>query len=165
MSVDALGQYAPVRTLMAEVVAEYWFNGSQRMQQRETELIEQVRQAMEYLQKNGQRITQRAVGALVGFSDTGLTYYPGFKQFYYQVIEERRRTLKQLTQQREDFLLERIHEAIRQLLEQKEALTLSKIADMVGMKLNSLRKYPRIDALFRRLMEDKKSKREVKRSR
>lgn len=79
MKVKALEKYAPVRILMAEVVAEYWFNGPQRTQQRETELIGQVRQAMEYLRENGQRITQRAVGKLVRLSDSGLTYYPGFR--------------------------------------------------------------------------------------
>ena len=163
MNVKTLEKYAPVRALLAEVVVEYWFNGPQRTQQRESELIEQVRRAMEYLRENGQRITQRAVGKLVGFSDSGLTYYSEFRQLYHQVIEERIRVVKQQVQQREDALIERIDEAIQQLQEQKKPLTLQNIATIVGMTKISLRRYPRIDSLFRHLLEDRKGKGEGER--
>lgn len=63
-------------------------------------------------------------------------------------MEEHRQAVKQDAQEREDFLIERIHEAILLIRDQKKPLTLQNIADCVGKKVNSLRKYPRIDALF-----------------
>jgi len=61
--------------------------------------------------------------------------------------------MEQRAEQREEMLLERIHEAIRGLQQQQEPLTLQSIARMIDMKVNSLRKYPRINALFKQLRE------------
>jgi secreted Zn-dependent insulinase-like peptidase len=64
-----LRQYTQVRPFLSAVIKEYRQNGPQRFLQRESELIEQVRQAMGYLQENGKRATEQAVCLLVGFSD------------------------------------------------------------------------------------------------
>ena len=157
LSPAILSRFAPVRPLLSTVVEEYRRNGPQRAQQRGSELIERVRQAVAHLRENGQRVTQRAVGQLVGLSDAGLIYYPDFKILYRQVIEERRRVMKQQAEQREEMLLERIHEAIQRLQHQKELLTLQNIARTIGMKVNTLRKYPRVNALFKQLRETRRS--------
>lgn len=152
-----LSRFEPVRKLLSTVVEEYRRRGPQRAQQRESELVEQVRRAIAHLQENGQRVTQRAVGRLVGLSDAGLAYYPGFKILYRQVIEERRQVMEQQAEQREEMLLERIHEAIHQLQQQQEPLTLRSIARLIGMSANSLWKYPGINALFKQLIEARRS--------
>lgn len=156
LSPHALRHYAQVRPFLSAVIEEYRLNGPQRFLQRESELIEQVHQAMGYLQENGQRVTQQAVGQLVGFSDAGLVYYPGFKRLYQQVMEENRRAIEQQAQRREEMLIESINDAKLQLQQQQKPLTLRNIARMVGMNVNSLRKYPRIDALFKELREDRR---------
>jgi uncharacterized membrane protein len=79
LTTHALRRYAPVRPILAAVIEEYHMSGPQRFKQRESELIEQVRRAMVYLLENGRRVTQQAIGELVGFSDAGLVYYSGFK--------------------------------------------------------------------------------------
>jgi transcriptional regulator with XRE-family HTH domain len=152
-----LSRFEPVRRLLSAVVEEYRRDGPQRAQQRESELMEQVRQAIAHLQESGQRVTQRAIGRLVGLSDVGLTYYPGFKVLYRQVIEERRQVMEQQAEQREAILLERVHEPIQQLEQQGEALTLQSIARLIGMSANSLWKYPRINAQFKQLREARRS--------
>ncbi|HEY6540902.1 MAG TPA: TniQ family protein [Ktedonobacteraceae bacterium] len=148
-----LSRFEPVRQLLSSVVEEYRRDGPQRAQQRERELLEQVRQAIAHLQESGQRVTQRAIGRLIGLSDASLIYYHGFKVLYRQVIEERRLVMEQQARQREEILLERTHEAIQQLHKQGERLTPQSIARMIGLSRNSLRKYPRIDALFQELGE------------
>lgn len=152
-----LSRFVPVRRLLSTVVEEYRRDGPQRAQQRESELMEQVRQAMAHLQENGQRITQQAIGELVGLSDAGLIYYPGFRNLYCQVIEERRQVMEQQAEQREAMLLERVHEAIQQLQQRGDVLTLQGIARLIGMNANSLRKYPRINAQFKQLREARRS--------
>lgn len=149
LSPTALHRYAAVRPLLANVVEEY----QQRApQQREQEVMEQVRQAIRHLQENGQPITQRSIGNLIGLSDTALLYYPSVKRLYNQIREENQQTREQQAQQREEQLLAEIQNAMHQLSNQQERVTLRNISRLVGMSVTSLRKYPRINVLFGQIM-------------
>jgi transcriptional regulator with XRE-family HTH domain len=159
LNINALQRYPEVKPLLAEIVEEYQQQGPERAQQREQELLEQIQQAMHSLEERGRRITQQAVGELIGYSDTGMLYYQEVRKLYRQVKDEVRQARQQQAQQREELLLEEIQNAVHKLREQSMPVTLKQIGRMVGMTVVALRKYSRIDRLFQQLMEERQEDR------
>ena len=72
----ALAKYHLVRPLLSQIVEEYRNDRPQRTEQRESELLKQVRQVIKQLQEQGQPITQKAVSQRLGLTAPALMYYP-----------------------------------------------------------------------------------------
>ena len=156
LTVEALRQYTAVRPLLDQVVQEYKQQTPHRTQQHEDELLERVQEAVLYLRQKELPITQEAIGEFVGCTDTALLYYQGFREFYKRVKQEEQHTRVQRAQQREEVLLAQIQSILVEMNDQKQTITLTGIADRVGMAVNSLRKYPRIDMLFRQILDERR---------
>lgn len=156
LSLKALYRYPEVKPLLAEIAEEYQQRCTERTLQREQDLLEQVRQAMQSLEECGRRITQQAIGDMVGYSDAGMLYYQEFRRLYRQVRDEFRQAREHQARQREELLLEHTENAIHELREQNMPVTLKNIGRMVGITGTALRKYPRIDELFQQLMNERR---------
>ena len=99
------------------------------------------------------------VGKIVGLSDAGLQYYPSFRKLYTRLQEENLYIYQQQAQQREEMLIQRIEDAMLQLSCEGPPLTLQSIADIIGMSIASLRKYPCINKMFDDLVQERKKRR------
>ena len=150
--------YPSIRPLINQIVEEYWQQGYLLIaQQREAELLEQVRNTVNFLQGSKQRITQKSIAKVMGISNAKLAYYSGFREAYHQVMEERRRTRDQQARQREEALLQRIQDIVDQWETMKKPITLSGIAKEIGMTVAGLSKYPRIKTFFQTISKRRKT--------
>jgi transcriptional regulator with XRE-family HTH domain len=153
-----LRRYESVRPLLSQIAKEYQQYISQRRQQHESALMEQMPRAIQYLQETEQPITLITVGKLLGFSSNALTDYPNLRRLYHQVLDEKRQVREQQAQQREEALLERIHHTIQQLKGSNQPVRLKTIAESAGMTVASLLKYPRIKVLLQQITEERRKK-------
>lgn len=153
-----LRRYEPVRPLLSQIAKEYQQYISQRRQQHESALMEQMQRAIQYLQETEQPITLLTVGKLLGFSSNALTDYPTLRRLYHQVLDEKRQVREQQAQQREEVLLERIRHTIQQLKGSNQPVRLNTIAESAGMTVASLLKYPRIKVLLNQITEERRKR-------
>ena len=151
----ALAKYHLVRPLLSQIVEEYRNDRPQRTEQRESELLKQVRQVIKQLQEQGQPITQKAVSQRLGLTAPALMYYPRFRKVYHKVVEENRRARRKQAQQREAALVERVHAAILQLSKEGMPLTFQNIKRQVGMSVAGLKRYPQIKVLLQQIAEER----------
>lgn len=112
LSPRSLAKYHLLRPLISQIVEEYRNDQPQRTEQRESELLEQVRQVIKQLQEQDLPITQKAVSQRLGLTVPALMYYPRFREFYHKMLEENRSARKKQAQQREAALVERVQAAI-----------------------------------------------------
>jgi biotin operon repressor len=151
----ALAKYHLLRPLLSQIVEEYRNDRPQRTEQRENELLKQVRQLIKQLQEQGLPITQKAVGQRLGLTSPALMYYPRFRKIYHQVVEENRSARRKQVQQREAALVERVQAAILQLSKDRMPLTFQNIKRHVGMSVAGLKRYPRIKVLLQQIAEER----------
>jgi (2Fe-2S) ferredoxin len=152
----ALAKYHLLRPLLSQIVEEYRNDRPQRTEQRESELLKQVRQVIKQLQEQGQPITQKAVSQRLGLTAPALMYYPRFRKVYHKVLEENRRARRKQAQQREAALVERVDAAILQLSKEGMPLTFQNIKRQVGMSVAGLKRYPRIKVLLQQIAEERR---------
>ena len=155
----ALAKYHLVRPLLSQIVEEYRNDRPQRTEQRESELLKQVRQVIKQLQEQVQPITQKAVSQRLGLTAPALMYYPRFRKVYHKVVEENRRARRKQAQQREAALVERVHAAILQLSKEGMPLTFQNIKQQVGMSVAGLKRYPQIKVLLQQIAEERRNTR------
>lgn len=151
----ALAKYHLLRPLLSQIVEEYKNDRPQRTEQRENELLKQVRQVIKQLQEQGLPITQKAVSQRLGLTAPALMYYPRFRKIYHQVVEENRSARRKQVQQREAALVERVQAAILQLRKDRMPLTFQNIKRHVGMSVAGLKRYPRIKVLLQQIAEER----------
>lgn len=149
----ALAKYHLVRPLLSQVVEEYRNDRPRRTKQRESELLEQVRQVIKQLQEQGRPITQKAVSQRLGLTAQALMYYPRFRKIYHKVVEENKRARRRQAQQREAALVERVQAAILQLSKEGKSLTFQNIKRQVGMSVAGLKRYPRVKVLLQQIAD------------
>lgn len=83
-----LTNYPRIKSFLAEQVSQYRQRRTNQRQQRETELLLQVQQGIELLGATGDRVTQKAIGELVGVSMAHLHQYPRIKSLLQQVTQQ-----------------------------------------------------------------------------
>ena len=155
---NALHNYESVRLLLAEVGEELQKNNVPRKHQREKDLIEQMRHAINDLREAEQPVTQRALGRIIGCTDGRLMYYSGLRSLYRQVMEENRQASILLVQQREEALLLQVKKAIEQLENLNRPVTQRNVANSVGMTVGGLLRYPPIKVILQGLVNDDRKK-------
>jgi uncharacterized membrane protein len=84
--------YPQVKSFLREQVARYRQRRTRQRQQREAELVEQVYQAIELLATKNNRVTQKAIGEMVGVSVTHLHQYPQVRLLLQQANPRRKST-------------------------------------------------------------------------
>lgn len=118
-------------------------------QQREQELVDQVRRAIEDLAANDEPVTQQSVSQRVGRSVRGLRMYPRVKTILEQVVAEGKRLSREQAAQREQALVEEVEAAIERLRAAGQPVNQNAICRAVGlMTLASLKRYPRVRAIL-----------------
>jgi hypothetical protein len=155
---NGLHNYESVGLLLAEVGEELHKNNVPHKHQREKDLIEQMRRAINYLRETKQPVTLRALGKIIGCTDGGLMYYSGLRKLYRQVMEENRQASILMAQQRGEALLLQVKEAIEQLKNLNRPVTQRNVANSVGMTTGGLRRYPHIKVILQELVNDGRKK-------
>lgn len=117
-------------------------------QQRQAEVLAQVRQAVARLEAEQLPVTQPAICRQVGLSLMGLRRYPQVKAFLAALAERQRQLRQQQTQCREQALLEQLPTLIITLQQQGRRITYQAIADQIGLSPTTLKRYLKLHPLL-----------------
>jgi hypothetical protein len=123
-TVQHLKRYPKVKDFLSQVEVKYRLNRVEQSQTRENALLEQVMQAIEYLQSSGKQITQQAIGDIVGITPDGLKYYPKVKHVLKHIAEEAYSNRPRNFVLRENTLVEQVQEAVEMLKSSGELVTM-----------------------------------------
>src|SRR5258708_8350654 len=149
-----LRRYPPVKLLLDKVGAERQVNLAKRFELRGYELLEQARLAAESLEAKGSPVTPSAIGAALGKMVQHLKRYPKVKDFLSQVEVEYRLNRVGQSQDREDALLEQVMQAIEYLQSSGKQITQQAIGDIVGIKSDGLKYYPKVKNDLKHIAEE-----------
>ena len=118
-------------------------------QQREQELVEQVRAAIADLAADDEPVTQKAICRCVGWSIKGLQRYPRVEAILKQVVAEGVRLRREQAAQHEQALIEEVEAAIERLVAADQPVTQVAICRAVGrMTKVGLLRYARVRAII-----------------
>jgi hypothetical protein len=118
-------------------------------QQREQELLEQVRAVIADLAADGEPVTQKAISRRMGWSSKGLRTYPRVEAILEQVVAEGVRLRQEQAARREQALFEEVEAAIERLAAADQPVTQVAITQVVGrMTTARLLRYPRVRAII-----------------
>jgi hypothetical protein len=118
-----------------------------RSAQREQKLYMDVQAAIQQLQREGEIVTQKAVGAIVGLTPEALKAYSSIQPVMAIIANNYEIYLRQ----RENELLLAVRSAANHLQQQRQPVTQEAIAEIVGMSLRGLYHYPKIGVLLKKL--------------
>lgn len=128
----------------------------QRRVHRQRALLEQVEQAVAALIDQSVPFTRCDVYRQAGVPITTTRAYPEVESRVQQSVKERRAKERQeRRKKREQALIEQIERAIAQLQLQERPVTQKAICQMVGMARPAIRKYPRVQAILDRVVQER----------
>jgi len=110
--------------------------------------IDEVLQEWQVLGRSPQDLRRHSLSKGVGVHLTTLRKYPRTNSRLTAWYTHRSYVLAREKQQREEELVQLVMNAIQQLETLKQSVTQQRIAQMVGMTYQSLRRYPRVEALL-----------------
>ena len=157
ISTSSFRRYPRVKTLLEQKVGDYHLRRIQQTQDRESELLKQVSNAIEQLKLRGVPVTHKAVGEYVGRNRSQLTHYPRVKALLDQETcrIRTRRTKIELT---EDELIAKVSEAINELEQSGLTVTQMTVSKMLQVPLVDLRKYSSVKSQFKQAAEKREQK-------
>jgi transcriptional regulator with XRE-family HTH domain len=126
-------------------------NHRDRIYQKENELLEKVEAAIERLTALGERITQRAIGRIVGVAPSQLKRYPRVAALLEQYASKLRYDSRGQSQSREEYLIAEVRKAIKQLEDANQPITRQAIAELLGVLPSYLTIYERVDTLLKQV--------------
>jgi DNA-binding XRE family transcriptional regulator len=159
ISPESFRRYPSVKNLIEQKVGNYHHHRLQQAQERETELLEQVYNAIEQLKLLGVPITQKAVSEYVGRSQRLFAYYPRVKALLDQETS-RMRTKRTKTTLTEDELHVKVSVAIKELEKSGLPVTQTVVSQKLQVPLVDLKRYPSVNSLFKQAAEKREQKRE-----
>ena len=147
VSLNRLNRYPRIKTLLEEIEAQVQAMRGEQTIRYEEELLENVQQAIEQLEKRKVAITHLAVSEITGVHQSNFKFYPRVKTFLekkvnYVSYQDQRR------QQTEDGIFAKVRTAIQDLDERDQPITATSVSEIVGISPNSLIEYPRVKALL-----------------
>jgi len=123
--------------------------------QREDELVNQVRQAIDSLRQQGKAISQQAISKIVGLTPTGLRYYPRVKT----ILQAHKG--KNLPQD-EDELLGKVQAALISLESAGVMVSKKAVSNILGLTSGALEYYPRVRAFVAAQITEKQPEHRAK---
>ncbi|GIK40479.1 MAG: hypothetical protein BroJett011_43120 [Chloroflexota bacterium] len=121
--------------------------------QRQAELVEAVQAAIDYLQAEGQPVTQRAIGRIVGSIPSSLSHYPHIRAIFSHLAQQQLQLKQAQKQQREQTLLVQVQAAIVNLEALNQPLTQANLAQLLEVSPSTLRYYPSLKAVLRQMLD------------
>jgi transcriptional regulator with XRE-family HTH domain len=145
--------------LSEEVAVARKLSLQQRREHRQQVLLEQVEQAVAALIDQDVPFTRRDVYRQAGVPVTTARTYREVERLVQQSVKERRAKERQeRRKKREQALVEQVEKAIEQLQMQERSVTQKAICHMVGMARPAMRKYPRVQAILARVVQERVSR-------
>lgn len=158
---DALNRYPCVKALLEQSVERYTHLQVRQAQQREQEVMGRIEEAARLLAARGLRVTQKAIGELVGEDLYALkNRYPLLRQLLEQITERYQHSIVESSLPEEGELLQRVILARDELDALGQRVTREAIAELVGLPRPFLRRFPRIEALLSKQRERESQRRE-----
>jgi methylphosphotriester-DNA--protein-cysteine methyltransferase len=148
-SVRVLTAYPQVKAIL-EQVREAEKARTQRIKQqlREDELLQQIEEAIYYLESSGKPVTQKAVSQVIHVSPSTFRRYPRIQIFWAQVIARRNQEKKVNEKLREEMLLKQAEKAVEFLEEGEQPVTHRAVQSFIGVSRSAVRKYPALNSLI-----------------
>ncbi len=159
ISPSSFRRYPSVKNLLEQKVGDYHHYRLQQAQERETQLLEQVGNAIEQLKLLGVSITQKAVSEYVGRNRRHLKHYPRVKALL-DLETSRIRTKRTKTELKEDELNVKVSVAIKELEISGLTVTQKAVSKKLQVPLVDLRRYSSVKSLFQQAAERREQKRE-----
>lgn len=131
-----------------------------KREQREDEILAQLKEAISFLNAQNQEVTQAAICQLIGRSVGGVLKYSRARALLMQVAEEARNSERSQQQhnEREIDLERQVAECIRMLSQDGTIPTQKAIAACVGIAVSALRKHPSVRRIFDTLVQLRQQK-------
>ena len=148
VNLSSLKKYPKVRKMVEQNAVR---NHRDRVFQKENELLEKVEAAVEQLTALGERITQRAIGRIVGVVPSQLKWYPHVAALLEQYASKLRYDSRGQSQSREEYLIAEVRKAIKQLEDANQPITQQAIAELLGVFPSYLTIYERVDTLLKQV--------------
>jgi len=158
LSQGNLQRYPLVKVLLDKNAGVYYHNTRAYSQERENELLVQVKAAKEYLEFSEQKVTQGAVAKMVGMSIHGLTHYPKIRVLLLQEKNKNRSRSTQKEFSEEELLIE-MEKAILQLEEQEILITVPKVSAIIGISSIALYRHAQCIFIVEKAAKDQKRRR------
>lgn len=152
--VQDLRPYPNVRERLNRIVAARPQAIALRAQRREQDLLEKMQAIIARRRRNGEPLTQKAICEELGMYPESLKKrYPQIKALLDDLIQERsRRAPRRISWQEEDLLV-LVRGAIAELEAANMPVTQRAICRKLQMEAQSLRRYPRIEALLKEVVK------------
>jgi transcriptional regulator with XRE-family HTH domain len=147
---EGLKEYPQVRALLGQVAEKERVGKARRTQQREEQLLENVRLALVSLEAAGQKVSKQAIADIVGTTVSRLNRYPGVRKFLLeQVIERHQEHWARWRQRREQELIRRTQQAIEALTSAGKPVTQRAVCRKMNLGRPTVGRYPGVLSLLR----------------
>ncbi len=150
-----LERYPRVRALMAQITEEY-------ARKCEDALVDKTLKAVEQLRCLHRRISAQAVGTAIGMPRIILKKHPRLLVIVQQAAAEQRCAetprLQMERQLREEKWISEVQRAIQSLKVRRQRVTQMAISEIVGMSTGGLEQYPRVKALLKQVVAERRRK-------
>jgi transcriptional regulator with XRE-family HTH domain len=157
-----LRQYPRARVVLLHLISQYGSSRPKKVLSGE-ELVVRVQVAIEELESYGQRVTQQAVGKMIGIPPVRLRKYPQLSHLLEQIAVKRRQHLSKQRRLHQAEIVEKAKEAIQELEALGKPLTQRAICSMAGISAGNLSGYPEVSSLVIKAVKEDRAKRKQER--
>lgn len=135
---------------VALLIEQSRYKRRERRIEREKELLNLVKDAIQECRQNGQPITKDRLSRMVGVHRATLFRYQLVRALTTQAAnEDKQKRQEQRFQMREDELFQQVGNAIQQLRDSGMRVSVQAVAKIVHASFNSLRRYPMVKTLLK----------------
>jgi len=159
----SLKKYPRVKELLDQYAREYRHYLLEAKKQRENDLIEKVREAIQQLEDLQRPITLKSVSQIVGVSPGTLSYHNGTRELIAQHAPENLKAQAREKMLIEEALAQCVEKTIQELKASGADISLQKICELIGEPPSKLRSYPRVYKILKPYVIEELEKRRVER--
>ncbi len=155
ISPNSLMEYQRVKALLEERTNASQYSQMIMASHRfEDELLVKVQAVAQQLKDQGQKVTRRSIGEIVGVDPGNFTAWPRVKALLDELLGVYRPNRLIRARQREDALLIEVEQAIFQLEQLGRPVTHEAVSQIIGISPSSFRHYPRVKILIEQKVGD-----------
>jgi hypothetical protein len=152
-----LRQYPQARVVLLHLISQH-SSGLPKKALEGEELVVRVQEAIEELEARGERVTQQAVGKIVGVPPVRLRKYTQLSYLLEQMAVKRRQHISKQRQLHQEEFVEKAKEAIQKLEGLGKPLTQRVICRMAGISAGNLDDYPEVSPLVKKAVKEDRAK-------
>jgi len=127
---------------------DQYLNPEERFQQRETDLLQQIHQAVANIQSQRLWVNQEAVSTTIDLTRSSLRHYPRIKDALSQISQDRKQRAFLRKRQVEQEWVDKVNQAIESLQAEGKQVTQIAIGRLLNRHRKGLDHYPRVKAIM-----------------